>query len=118
MMAASCRSVPRLGRKWGLASALCGERWCNNVAGKFHSPVVDNLWAMRTAEGEERASAVMCDPTQPRTVDVSATSITYDFSSNFMLAESYRNPWGFVRMVRAAPRCALGCARLPVPPRV
>ncbi|KAG8465807.1 hypothetical protein KFE25_005377 [Diacronema lutheri] len=73
------------------------------AVGKFHSPIVDALWAVRHAESaDDRAAdddAVGAGPT-PKHADASRTVARYDFVSNPMLAEQYRNPYGLVRIGR------------------
>lgn len=71
--------------------------------GRFHSPIVDALWALRSAESDQapRSGTAEAKP-EPvaKPVEASQTSVNYDFGTNSMLSEHYRNPYGNVRIGR------------------
>jgi hypothetical protein len=62
----------------------------------FKSPIVQQLWVARQ---EAKANAAKNGQSLPafRVPSQSMTSISYPFSTNEFLKESYRNPWGQVR---------------------
>ncbi|CAJ1951306.1 unnamed protein product [Cylindrotheca closterium] len=60
----------------------------------FQSPVVQQLWVARQ---EAKANVTATDQSLPRVPRQSTTSVSYPFSTNEFLKESYRNPWGQVR---------------------
>jgi acyl-coenzyme A thioesterase 9 len=62
----------------------------------FKSPIVQQLWVARQ---EAKANAAEKGQSLPefRVPSQSMTSISYPFSTNEFLKESYRNPWGQVR---------------------
>lgn len=69
------------------------------------NPIVEQLWSMRHEE-KERAKrsggldGVTCDLTKGgkinRTPSHSETSIDYSFSTDELLMEGYKNPWGML----------------------
>ncbi|GMJ08522.1 hypothetical protein like AT2G30720 [Hibiscus trionum] len=68
--------------------------------GMYHSPVTNALWEARSSMFEKS-----CDETQDsqtelvaKTPSMSRTSIAYNFSSDYILREQYRNPWDEMRM--------------------
>jgi acyl-coenzyme A thioesterase 9 len=68
--------------------------------GKFQNPIVEQLWSLRSA-----ATSVKPDPSNPyflketpRPPSHSATNISYPFSSNPFLSETYKSPWGTIRI--------------------
>lgn len=73
------------------------------------NPIVEQLWSMRHEE-KERAKrsggldGVTCDLTKGgkinRTPSHSETSIDYSFSTDELLMEGYKNPWGQMRFGR------------------
>ena len=89
------------------------------MQGQFKNPIVAKLWAMRhdakerlgltddgttsTTEITQAAQAVMNEPKEKhpfvlqKTPAESATAISYPFSTDEFLLESYRNPWGQMR---------------------
>mmetsp|Transcript_41831 Transcript_41831/g.97054 ORF Transcript_41831/g.97054 Transcript_41831/m.97054 type:complete len:429 (-) Transcript_41831:91-1377(-) len=81
-------------RRWTSSDARTGV-----AVGKFHSPIVDALWAMRAAEVDVSAVDASAEPT-PMSVEASRTVVEYDFGANPMLSEHYRNPYGSVRIGR------------------
>lgn len=69
--------------------------------GMYHSPVTNALWEARSSIFEKAADSL--DGTSQgelatKTPSKSRTSILYNFSSDFVLREQYRNPWNEVRM--------------------
>lgn len=67
----------------------------------YHSPVTNALWEARSSIFEKAADSL--DGTSQgelatKTPSKSRTSILYNFSSDFVLREQYRNPWNEVRM--------------------
>ena len=88
------------------------------LQGQFKNPIVAKLWAMRheakerlgltddgstsTTQVTEAAAAALRHPKVPtnktaKTPSESATSISYPFSTDEFLLESYRNPWHQIR---------------------
>lgn len=71
--------------------------------GMYHSPATHALWEARSTIFEKPVSSV---PSQSQTQFVgiaktpsqSRTSIFYNFSSDYLLREQYRNPWNQIRM--------------------
>ena len=73
-------------------------------AGRHQTPIVDSLWRKRS-ELKARDAHVMDDsPGErslvPKTPEASENSMTYAFSSDEALADTYSNPWGHVRVGR------------------
>jgi len=68
----------------------------------FHSPVTTALWEARTKIFEKLLDPPRDAPPQSelvtRTPSQSRTSIVYNFSSDFVLREQYRDPWNDVRI--------------------
>ncbi|KAJ9128634.1 hypothetical protein P3X46_034674 [Hevea brasiliensis] len=69
--------------------------------GMYHSPVTNALWEARSSIFEKPADSL--DGTShseliTKTPSKSRTSILYNFSSDYILREQYRNPWNEVRM--------------------
>lgn len=89
------------------------------IQGQFKNPIVAKLWAMRTHAKERlhlsddgststtqvteaavaalREPKVLCEGKRSKTPSDSATEISYPFSTDEFLLESYINPWGEVR---------------------
>ncbi|KAF7805300.1 acyl-coenzyme A thioesterase 9, mitochondrial-like [Senna tora] len=69
--------------------------------GMYHSPATHALWEARSTIFENPVSPV---PSQNQLVGVaktpsqSRTTIFYNFSSDYILREQYRNPWNQIRM--------------------
>lgn len=63
----------------------------------FKSPIVQNLWESRQKAKETAAADTSRSLSEFRTASQSETSVSYPFSTNQLLKESYRNPWGQVR---------------------
>lgn len=68
------------------------------IVGQFKNPIVAKLWAAR----QELKDRIDPDtPTTPtltaKTPSESQTSISYPFSTDEFIAETYRNPWGQMR---------------------
>ncbi|CAL5192853.1 unnamed protein product [Lathyrus oleraceus] len=70
--------------------------------GMYHSPVTTALWEARTKTFERLLDPPRDAPPQSelvtRTPSQSRTSILYNFSSDFVLREQYRDPWNDVRI--------------------
>lgn len=70
--------------------------------GMFHSPVTTALWEARGKIFERLLDPPRDAPPQSelvtRTPSQSRTSILYNFSSDFVLREQYRDPWNDVRI--------------------
>ncbi|XP_020598477.1 acyl-coenzyme A thioesterase 9, mitochondrial [Phalaenopsis equestris] len=70
--------------------------------GMYHSPVTNALWEARSSiferlldpsiEGPPQSELIMKTPAQSR------TSIVYNFSTDYILREQYRDPWNEVRI--------------------
>ncbi|XP_027346112.1 acyl-coenzyme A thioesterase 9, mitochondrial-like [Abrus precatorius] len=63
--------------------------------GRFHSPAIHALWEARASI---RPNGNGYGPSDPKTPSQSRTSIFYNFSSDYILREQYRNPWNHIRM--------------------
>jgi len=70
--------------------------------GMYHSPVTTALWEARGRIFERLLDPPRDAPPQSelltRTPSQSRTSILYNFSSDFVLREQYRDPWNEVRI--------------------
>ncbi|KAJ1443614.1 HotDog domain superfamily [Sesbania bispinosa] len=70
--------------------------------GMYHSPVTTALWEARTKIFERLLDPPRDAPPQSelltRTPSQSRTTILYNFSSDFVLREQYRDPWNEVRI--------------------
>ncbi|RDX95293.1 Acyl-coenzyme A thioesterase 9, mitochondrial, partial [Mucuna pruriens] len=64
--------------------------------GMFHSPAIYALWEARSSISENPLQSNA--PSVPKTPSQSRTSVFYNFSSDHMLREQYRNPWNHIRM--------------------
>lgn len=70
--------------------------------GMYHSPVTNALWEARSKffekssngseNGNGQSELTVKNPSESR------TSISYKFSSDYILREQYRNPWNEIRM--------------------
>ena len=75
-------------------------------AGRHQSPIVDALWRKRAELKKQAASAHAEMPGSgersllEKTPSDSANSMMYRFSTDEALADTYRNPWGHVRVGR------------------
>ena len=78
------------------------------IVSKFQNPIVEQLWTQR-AEAKALHAKMLTDPelmksnpytkiTTPRPPSFSRTSIEYPFSTNPFLRETYKSPWGTVRI--------------------
>lgn len=73
--------------------------------GIHHSPATHALWEARStifenplhSNGRDPSSQSQTQPL-PKTPSQSRTSILYNFSSDLILREQYRNPWNHIRM--------------------
>lgn len=70
--------------------------------GMYHSPVTNALWEARSKFYEKKSNGPDNGSVQSELItknpSESRTSISYKFSSDFILREQYRNPWNEVRM--------------------
>ncbi|KAJ0969342.1 hypothetical protein J5N97_022219 [Dioscorea zingiberensis] len=70
--------------------------------GMYHSPVTDALWEARASVFESFLDSSKDRPPQTqlltKTPSQSRVSIAYNFSSDFILREQYRDPWNEVRI--------------------
>ncbi|XP_074581549.1 acyl-coenzyme A thioesterase 2, chloroplastic [Curcuma longa] len=70
--------------------------------GMYHSPVTNALWEARSSIFERLLDPAKDGPPQTelltRTPAQSRTSIVYNFSSDYILREQYRDPWYKVRI--------------------
>nr|KYP40397.1 hypothetical protein KK1_038265 [Cajanus cajan] len=66
----------------------------------FHSPAIHALWEARSSicEIPPLTNATAYAPSAPKTPSQSRTSVFYNFSSDHILREQYRNPWNHIRM--------------------
>ena len=97
----------------GLGRSLCaradgecflarGRSLCAR-AGRHQTPIVDSLWRKRAelkAKREKPAAASGERRSEPKPPEASENSLSYAFSSDTALADTYRNPWGNVRVGR------------------
>lgn len=67
--------------------------------GMHHSPATHALWEARSTifENTINGNSNNNDP-DPKSPSQSRTSILYNFSSDLILREQYRNPWNHIRM--------------------
>lgn len=67
--------------------------------GMHHSPATHALWEARSTifENTINGNSNSNDP-HPKSPSQSRTSILYNFSSDLILREQYRNPWNHIRM--------------------
>ncbi|CAK8577595.1 unnamed protein product [Lathyrus sativus] len=67
--------------------------------GMHHSPATHALWEARSNIFEKPVNGSI-DPSShdPKSPSQSRTSISYNFSSDLILREQYRNPWNHIRM--------------------
>ncbi|KAL5071877.1 hypothetical protein RYX36_022764 [Vicia faba] len=67
--------------------------------GMHHSPATHALWEARSIIFEKPVNG-NSDPSSfdPKSPSLSSTSILYNFSSDLILREQYRNPWNHIRM--------------------
>jgi len=63
------------------------------------NPIVHQLWTARNS-AKEAAATKTVNKDLPRTPSQSMTSVSYPFSTNEFLKETYRNPWGQMRFGR------------------
>lgn len=70
--------------------------------GKYHSPVTAALWHARSSFMERARNLVMDGPAQStlqsKTPEENRTSVLYNFASDNILREEYRNPWNSIRI--------------------
>ncbi|XP_062024436.1 acyl-coenzyme A thioesterase 2, chloroplastic-like isoform X1 [Rosa rugosa] len=70
--------------------------------GMFHSPVTQALWEARSHKFERLLDPPADAPPQSellnKTPSQSRTTILYNFSTDFILREQYRDPWNEVRI--------------------
>lgn len=70
--------------------------------GMYHSPVTNALWEARSSIFERLLDLPSDAPPQTqlltRTPSQSRTAILYNFSSDYILREQYRDPWNEVRI--------------------
>ena len=92
--AAARRARPFSGEGKGASSG-------RSLAGAHQTAIVDELWRARDAlkRAAESKHVATGDPT-PLPPSAARTSAVYAFSSDERLADSYRNPWGALRLGR------------------
>ena len=70
--------------------------------GMYHSPVTNALWETRSKIFERLLDPPLDAPPQSelltRTPSYSRTAILYNFSTDYILREQYRDPWNEVRI--------------------
>lgn len=68
--------------------------------GMYHSPVTNALWEARSSMFERGADDKQDSQSElvSKSPSKSRTSIAYNFSSDYILREQYRNPWDEMRM--------------------
>lgn len=68
--------------------------------GMYHSPVTNALWEARSSIFEKSCAETQDSQTEllAKTPSMSRTTIAYQFSSDYILREQYRNPWDEMRM--------------------
>ncbi|XP_043721426.1 acyl-coenzyme A thioesterase 2, chloroplastic-like [Telopea speciosissima] len=70
--------------------------------GMYHSPVTNALWEARSSIFERLIDPPLDAPTQSelltKTPSQSRTSVLYNFSTDYILREQYRDPWNEVRI--------------------
>ncbi|KAL2344898.1 hypothetical protein Fmac_006183 [Flemingia macrophylla] len=66
--------------------------------GMFHSPAIHALWEARSSIFDKPLQSSDYGPSAPKTPSQSRTSVFYNFSSDHILREQYRNPWNHIRM--------------------
>ncbi|XP_054811847.1 acyl-coenzyme A thioesterase 4, mitochondrial-like isoform X2 [Prosopis cineraria] len=66
--------------------------------GIYHSPATQALWEARSTIFEKHAYVPSQSQLISKTPSRSRTSIFYDFASDYVLREQYRNPWNQIRM--------------------
>ena len=90
-------------RLFARARPLLSRGLCAASAGRHHTPIVDALWKKRA---QIQAASPPADKTPDERVLISKPpseskqEMTYTFSSDPDLADTYRNPWGNVRVGR------------------
>ncbi|KAI9081951.1 hypothetical protein K1719_036213 [Acacia pycnantha] len=66
--------------------------------GMYHSPATQALWEARSNIVEKHYSVPSQSQLVAKTPSHGRTSIFYNFSSDYVLREQYRNPWNQIRM--------------------
>lgn len=70
--------------------------------GKYHSPVTAALWHARSSFVERARNLILDGPAQStlqsKTPEENRTSVLYNFSTDNILREEYRNPWNSIRI--------------------
>lgn len=79
-----------------------GQKPLSLWPGMYHSPVTNALWEARSRIFERLLDPPVDAPPQSelltKTPSQSRTSILYNFSSDYILREQYRDPWNEVRI--------------------
>jgi hypothetical protein len=65
--------------------------------GDFKSPIVTQLWSRRSTAKELEMDCSPPSPPVERKPSESRTTVTYEFTKDPFLCQSYENPWGFFR---------------------
>jgi len=90
------------GKKDMVISVPSQEKPFSLWPGKYHSPVTAALWHARSSFVERAKTLDMDGPAQrtlqSKTPEENRTSVLYNFSSDGILREEYRNPWNSVRI--------------------
>eukprot|EP00468_Gymnochlora_sp_CCMP2014_P010129 CAMPEP_0167751404 /NCGR_PEP_ID=MMETSP0110_2-20121227/6551_1 /TAXON_ID=629695 /ORGANISM="Gymnochlora sp., Strain CCMP2014" /LENGTH=184 /DNA_ID=CAMNT_0007636879 /DNA_START=17 /DNA_END=568 /DNA_ORIENTATION=- len=99
-LARTCQVTQRL----SVLRSFIGKNSCqfsSDSPGRFHSPIVDLLWNLRREISKDLEKLPAADkeaPLEEKITEDSRTRVEYPFSVDERLAQSYRNPWGQVRM--------------------
>ena len=87
------------------SSATCFKDDLSVDPGVHQTPIVGFLWEARQKAAAKRAAGQILferndDGVLVKKPKDSATAVTYRFSTDLLLAETYCNPWGNVRVSR------------------
>ena len=89
-----CTRVPRQALARILSKASSSSS--TPSPGMFQNPIVAHLWSTRHTVSAPHSA--YSSPSQPRPPSLSASSVTYPFSTDPVLSETYKSPWGEVRL--------------------
>ncbi|XP_028752679.1 acyl-coenzyme A thioesterase 9, mitochondrial-like [Neltuma alba] len=98
----SSHTIPVNGTIPNASNSVGGRKPIALWPGMYHSPVTTALWEARSKIFERLLDPPVDAPPQSelltKTPSQSRTSILYNFSSDFILREQYRDPWNEVRI--------------------